>query len=420
MSEQPNDDDLDVFRVGGSVRDELVGKEPNDDDFVVVGATEQEMLDRGFDQPVGESFAVFIHPETGDEWALARTEQSTGDSYKDFEVQASPDVSLEEDLRRRDLTINAMARDVDTGELIDPHGGREDVDRGVLRHVSEAFAEDPLRVIRVATFAARLPEFDVHPETADLCRDLVPQLETIAPQRIQQEMFKCFEKAEEPRRFFDTLDAFGALETVFPHIAEMKAIPAGPEEFHAEGSTFEHTMRVIEEAHALDPNNRRLLLAALGHDMGKLATDASDLPNHPKHEKTGPTMVDEFGDTLKMPNTERRVMKTAARLHMRFHKLDELREATLIRMVKSLGEPNLTIEEFINLGIADGLGREPREVGFEANEARAHLEAAQHAIDSFGGEEAFEKFDLDPSDGEKIGDLILQERIRLLKENRPE
>lgn len=419
MSEQPNDDDLAVFRVGGSVRDELVGNEPNDDDFVVVGASEDEMLDRGFDQPVGESFAVFIHPETGDEWALARTEQSTGDSYKDFTVQANPAVSLEDDLRRRDLTINAMARDVDTGELIDPHGGQQDIEKQVLRHVSEAFAEDPLRVIRVATFAARLPAFTVDDETVELCKSLVPQLQTIAPQRIQTELFKCLSKADAPRRFFDTLDEFGALETVFPHIAEMKDIPAGPSEFHGEGSTFEHTMRVLEEAHKLDPNNRRLLLAALGHDMGKLATDDADLPSHPKHEKAGPEVVADFADTLKMPNTERRVMKAAARLHMRFHALGDLREATLIRMVKTLGEPNLTIDEFINLGIADGLGREPQAVGFNPADARAHLEAAQDAIDAFGGEEAFEKFDLDPSDGEKIGDLILQERIRLLKNARP-
>lgn len=411
---------LNVFKVGGAVRDEQLGRDPNDDDFVVVGATPEEMLDRGFDEPVGESFAVFIHPETGDEWALARTEESTGESYKDFEVSADSSVSLEEDLHRRDLTINAMAQDMETGEVLDPHGGLDDIDREVLRHVSPAFAEDPLRVIRVATFAARFPEFDVHPETADLCKELVPHLETIAAQRIREELIKMFTKAENPRRFFDTLRDFGALETVFPMLAEMTTVPAGPEEHHKEGSTFEHTMRVLNEAHAINPNNERLLWAALGHDMGKVFTDEEELPSHPLHEKVGPDAVDEFADNIKLDNTRRRVMSDAARFHMRFHQVDDLREATLLRMVDRFGEPNLTVEEFITLGVADGRGKEPQNVKIAPEMARGHLEAARDSIESFGGEDAFEKFDLDESDGEKVGDLILQERIRLLKDCRPE
>lgn len=414
-----DDSDLEVFKVGGAVRDEQLGREPNDEDFVVVGATPEEMQERGFNTPVGESFAVFIHPETGDEWALARTEESTGESYKDFEVSADASVSLEEDLHRRDLTINALAEDMETGEIIDPHGGLDDLEAGVLRHVSPAFAEDPLRVIRVATFAARLPEFDVHPETADLCRDLVPQLETIAPQRIREELIKMFQKAENPRRFFDTLKDFDALETVFPLIAEMMEVPAGPEEHHKEGSTFEHTMRVLNEAHELMPDNERVLWAALGHDMGKVLTDAEDLPSHPLHEKVGPDAVEQFGDNIKLDNTRRRVMSDAARFHMRFHQVSDLREATLIRMVNRFGEPNLTVDEFVALGIADGRGREPSNVKADVDAVREHLDAARDAIDSFGGEEAFEKFDLDESDGEKVGELILQERIRILKEARP-
>lgn len=411
---------LEVYKVGGAVRDEQLNREPNDEDFVVVGATPDEMLERGFDTPVGESFAVFIHHETGDEWALARTEESTGESYKDFDVSADSSVSLEEDLHRRDLTINALAEDVETGELIDPHGGLDDLESGLLRHVSPAFAEDPLRVIRVATFTARLPEFDVHPETAEFCRDLVPQLETIAPQRIRTELSKAFRKAENPRRFFDTLKDFGALETVFPLIEEMTEVPAGPEEFHQEGTTFEHTMRVLNEAHELMPNNERILWAALGHDMGKVLTDAEDLPSHPKHEKVGPDAVERFADNIKLDNTRRRVMQDAARFHMRFHQVADLREATLIRMVNRFGEPNLTVDEFVALGVADGRGREPQNVKADVDAVREHLTAAEEAIHSFGGEEAFEKFDLDQSDGEKIGDLILQERIRLLKNARPD
>jgi len=414
-----DDENLDSYRVGGSVRDEELGKESNDDDFVVIGETRDGMLDRGFNLPVGESFAVFIHPDTGDEWALGRKEKSTGDGYKDFEVVAGPDVTLEEDLSRRDLTINAMAKDTDTGELFDPHGGLDDLEDEVLRHVSPAFADDPLRVVRVAAFAARMPTFDVHPETAELCRSLVDQLDTIAPQRIQKELSKVFRLAEEPRRFFDVLESFGALEVLFPLIEEMTTVPAGPPEHHAEGTTFEHTMRVLEEAHNQMPDNKRVLWAALGHDMGKVLTDESELPNHPLHEKTGPDAVEEFADNIKLPNTHRKIMKDAARFHMRFHQVDELREATLIRMVDRFGEPNLTVDEFIALGVADGLGREPQNVKGNVSKIRETLNATQQVIDEFGGDEAFEKFDLDPSDGEKIGDLILQERIRLLKDRSP-
>lgn len=358
---------------------------------------------------------LFIHPETKDEWALARTEESTGDSYKDFNVTADETVSLEEDLHRRDLTINAMAKDMDTGELIDPHGGLEDIEQEYLRHVSPAFAEDPLRVIRVATFSARYPEFTVHPETRELCKELVPQLETIAPQRMREEVSKMFRKAEDPRKFFDTLREFDALETVFPIIHDMTDISAGPDEYHKEGSAYEHTMHVLTEAHSINSDNERILWAALGHDMGKVATD-DESQSYPLHEKNGPDVVEEFAESIKLDNTTHRVMTDAARYHMRFHQLEELREATLIRMVDRFGEPNLTIDEFMSLGLADSRGREPSRVEISLDTAEHILQSTNTAIEEFGGGEAFEKFDVSKEDGKKVGNLILQERINILKE----
>lgn len=413
-------DGLEVYLVGGAVRDQYLGQQPNDRDYVVVGATPEEMRERGFNTPVGDAFAVFIHPETGDEWALARTEESTGDSYKDFNVNADASVSLAEDLYRRDLTINAMAVNPKKNETIDPYGGLDDLENQVLRHISPAFAEDPLRVLRVAAFAARLPEFEVHPETAALCEDLTPKLETIAPQRIREELIKMFQKAEAPRRFFDTLRDFNALSTVFPTLADLTEVPAGPDKYHQEGTAYEHTMRVLTEAHKLQPDNERLLWAALGHDFGKRHTNPEDLPNHPLHEKYGPNAVEEFAENITLDNTRRRVMSDAARFHMRFHRLTDLRESTLITMVERLGEPNLTIREFIDLGVADSLGREPPKVQVTRETARKHLDAAQETVDKFGGREAFDKFDLSQSAGEKIGALILQERVRHLKNARPE
>lgn len=404
------------YIVGGAVRDELLGREPNDYDHVVVGSNPQDMLDAGFDTPVGESFAVFIHPETGDEWALARTEESTGDGYKDFEVSADSSVSLEEDLRRRDLTINAMAKDPDTGEIIDPFGGQEDLERQVLRHVSEAFAEDPLRVIRVATFRARLPEFTIAPETKEMCRDLREQLDSLAPQRVHREMLKAFRKAEEPRLFFDTLDELDALDVLFPRIHELKEVPAGPEKYHGEGSAYEHTMRVLTHTHNLRPNDERALLAALAHDLGKIRTSEENLPSHPKHAKTGVNVVEEMSEDLKMTNEHEAVMKSAVRNHMRVHNINEFNDSTLVRFVNELDDNRgLNVEELLTLAQADSLGREPpKETDME--NIRELLELAEEAVNSVNGHDIMEKFDVDQSEGLKIRDLLIQERTDKFRE----
>lgn len=405
---------LENYIVGGAVRAEKLDREPRDYDHVVVGATPQDMLDAGFDRPVGESFAVFIHPETGEEWALARTEEYTGD--KDFNVKADGSVSLEDDLYRRDLTINAMAKDPETGEIIDPFGGEEDIEKQVLRHVSEAFSEDPLRVIRVAMFRARLPEFSIAPETKELCRSLSDQLESLAPQRVYRDMVKTLEKAEEPRLFFDTLDELDALEVLFPRIHDLKEVPAGPEQYHKEGSAYEHTMRVISEAHNIEPNNVDLLLAALAHDLGKTRTEEETLPNHPKHAKTGIDVVENMVEDLRMKNDHEAIMKDAVRNHMRIHNADEFNDSTLVRFVDELkNEKGMSVSELLNLAEADSLGREPSKTE-NLEEIDQLLNLAGEAVNSVNGHDIMEEFDVDQSEGMKIRDLLIQKRTEKLRE----
>lgn len=407
---------LNWYIVGGAVRDELLGKEPNDYDHVVVGSNSEEMNELGFNNSVGESFAVFIHPETGEEWALARIEESTGEGDKEFNIIADESASLEEDLARRDLTINAMAKDPDTGEIIDPHGGQRDIENKTLRHVSEAFVEDPLRVIRVATFRARMPEFTVAPETKTLCRELTDQLESLAPQRVHREMIKAFEKSEQPRLFFDTLRELDALKTLFPTIHEMTDIRAGPEKYHGEGSSYEHTMCVISEAHNIDPNNDRLLLAALGHDLGKIKTDEDKLPSHPKHTDTGTNVVEDMSERLKLENEHEAVMKDAVRNHMRIHNVDEFNDSTLVRFVDEVkGGKGLTVTELLDLAKADSQGREPPKEE-NLDKIREKVELAEEAIESINGYDIMQQFDVEQSEGKKIRDLLIQQRTEKYRE----
>ena len=413
-----NPSDLNHFRVGGSVRDGVLGREPNDIDIVVVGHSVEDMKNAGFEQVVGEAFPVFLHPETKDEWALARLERSTGGGHTDFNIQAAPDVTLEEDLERRDLTINAMAKDPNTGDIIDPFGGLDDIENQTLRHVSEAFAEDPLRVLRVATFAARLPEFTVHPDTKELCKSLEGDLTELSPQRVHREMLKAFRKAHEPRRFFDVLHEIGVLETLFPELHALTEVPAGPEFAHKEGSSFEHTMMVLEEAHNIRPNDERLLLAALAHDLGKGVTDEDDLPNHPGHTKTGLNVVDEMTERLKMTNEHQKVMRDAVRHHMKMHSFDEMNESTIIRFVdaQETAGDKMEMGELIDLAVADSLGRVPSTEP-DTDLIREKVDLARNAIDKVNGNFVMDKFDVDQSEGLKIRDLIIQERTLKFRES---
>jgi len=395
-------EDLEVYLVGGAVRD----NNPQDNDFVVVGTSEEELQKRGFSERVGSSVPVFLHPETKDEWSIAQSSDGTVAE------------TIEDDLARRDLTINAMAKNVSTGELIDPFGGKEDLENGVLRHVSDQFTNQPFHILRVALFAGRYPEFTIAKDTKQVCRTMSSMVTSVHNQRLGQILSKNFQLSSDPRRFFDVLDELDSLQHVFPTLSKLQTIPAGPPEYHQEGSVYEHTMRVLMEAKKMRPNDEYVLWAALGHDLGKLHTDLSDLPNHPKHTKIGPTVAEDFANRLQIGHPRKHIMKAAARHHMRFWNTPELREATLLDTANQLGESEFTLETFITLGIADGKGRIPSSVRVDVDTVRRHLQAALEVQDEITGEDILEQFDVDPTNGEKIYNLRLQERVRQLKKKR--
>ncbi len=318
-----------VFRVGGSVRDELLGRPGADRDYVVVGATPETMLASGF-RPVGRDFPVFLHPDTHEEYALARTERKHGRGYRGFEFFASPDVTLEEDLVRRDLTINAMAKG-DDGTLIDPYGGATDLAAGVLRHVSPAFAEDPLRVLRVARFAARFA-FTVAPETEALMRTLVAsgELATLAPERVWQELARGLMEAH-PWRMLAVLRDCGALQALLPEVAALYGVPQPPAH-HPEIDTGVHVAQALDwaAAHALELPAR---YAVLAHDLGKATSRADDLPRHIAHEQRSVRLAAKLSERLKVPQECRDAAALTARYHGVVHRAAELRPATLLDLV---------------------------------------------------------------------------------------
>ncbi len=286
------------YIVGGAVRDELLGLPVKDRDWVVVGETSKTMLARGFRQ-VGRDFPVFLHPETHEEYALARTEKKTGRGYTGFTVHASPDITLEEDLARRDLTINAIARAQD-GRLIDPHGGRNDLEARVFRHVGPAFAEDPVRILRLARFSARYPDFSVAPETIALMRNMVAagEIDHLVPERVWQEISRGLMEIR-PSRMIVVLRECGALSRLLPEVDCLFGIPQ-PEQYHPKIDTGKHVLMVIDEA-----AKRRFALAVrwacLLHDLGKGLTPVEILPHHFGHEKTSAQLAESVSRRLKAP-----------------------------------------------------------------------------------------------------------------------
>jgi tRNA nucleotidyltransferase (CCA-adding enzyme) len=318
-----------TYLVGGAVRDRLLGLPGQDRDFVVVGATPEEMTARGF-KPVGADFPVFLHPETKEEYALARTERKSGKGYKGFTVYAAPDVTLEDDLRRRDLTINAMARD-EAGNLVDPYGGEQDLRAGVLRHVSEAFAEDPVRILRVARFAARFSArgFRVADETMELMHRMVTsgEVDHLVAERVWAELERALGE-ERPSRFFETLRECGALVRLFPEIEALYGVPQ-PAEHHPEIDTGVHVMMVLEAAARLSPDTR-VRFAALMHDLGKGVTPPAEWPSHHGHEDRGAGLVRDFCARLRVPNDYRDLAMVTAKFHAHCHRVGELRPATLV------------------------------------------------------------------------------------------
>lgn len=353
---------MDVYQVGGSVRDELLGLPVVDRDWVVVGATADDMKARGYRQ-VGKDFPVFLHPETHEEYALARTERKTAPGYKGFLVHAAPDVTLEEDLRRRDLTINAMARAAD-GSLIDPFGGASDLAAKRLRHVSPAFSEDPVRVLRVARFAARFAPlgFEIADETLALMRAMVEtgEIDALVPERVWAELARALTE-ERPAYFFEVLRACGALRRLFPEIDQLFGVPQ-PRQHHPEIDTGMHVMQVLNRAAALS-GDARVRFAALLHDLGKGTTPAEEWPRHIAHEARGLSLIDALCSRLRVPNEHRELALLVAKYHGICHRAAELRPATVLDTLQALDafrRPE-RFESFLLACEADATGRPGRE-----------------------------------------------------------
>lgn len=347
-----------VYLVGGAVRDQLLGLPISDRDFVVVGTTPEAMLAQGFQQ-VGKDFPVFLHPKTHEEYALARTERKTGSGYTGFSCYSAPDVTIEDDLLRRDLTINAIAQS-DSGELVDPYHGIKDLENRLLRHVSDAFAEDPLRVLRVARFAARYYEygFTIAPKTRVLMQSMANsgELSHLTAERVWTETQKAL-MSNAPQIYFEVLRDCGALATLFPEIDNLFGVPA-PEKWHPEIDTGVHTLMVMKLIATLS-NDIDIRFAALCHDLGKALTPSSAWPSHPDHGINGIPLIEQLCERLKVPTSARDLARLAARYHDKIHIINKLTATELIAIMDGLDswrKPE-RIEQLSLVSEADARGR---------------------------------------------------------------
>lgn len=326
-----------IYLVGGAVRDKLLNLDVKDEDWVVVGGTPEDFLSKGYEQ-VGADFPVFLHPETKDEYALARKERKVGSGYNGFETTFDPSVTLEEDLFRRDLTINAMAMD-NEGNIIDPYNGLEDMKNKKLRHVSEHFAEDPLRVLRVARFMARYHRlgFTVHEDTMDLMKQITQsgELEYLTAERVFKELDEKVFKEPNPEQFFYTLRDCNALEVVFPEIDKLFGV-IQPAKHHPEVDTGIHTMLVLNQAKKISNNNHAVMYAALTHDLGKGITPKEMLPQHIGHETTGVPLVEKMNERLKVPSYYKTLSVKMCKLHTKVHRALELSNRKIYELFKEL------------------------------------------------------------------------------------
>jgi tRNA nucleotidyltransferase (CCA-adding enzyme) len=348
-----------VYLVGGAVRDELLGRAHGDRDYVVVGATPRDMLALGY-KPVGKDFPVFLHPDTGEEYALARTERKTGPGYHGFSFHAAPDVTLEDDLARRDLTINAMARD-EAGALVDPHGGAKDLRERVLRHVSPAFAEDPVRVLRVARFLARFAPlgFRIADETLALMQAMVANGEVahLVPERVWAETRKALAEPA-PSAFLRALRECGALAVLFPEVDALYGVPQSPQH-HPEVDCGVHLELVMDQAARLAPGDDLAGFCAFTHDLGKALTPQDELPRHIAHEHRGLASVEALCGRLKVPAEYAQLAALTCRHHLDAHRALELKPSTVLALLEAFDafrRPQ-RLEPFLIACMADKRGR---------------------------------------------------------------
>lgn len=398
-----------AFIVGGAVRDRLLGLPVQDHDWVVVGATPDDMLMRGF-KAVGKDFPVFLHPQTREEYALARTERKSGLGYKGFSFHTSPDVTLEEDLIRRDLTINAIAEMPD-GTLIDPYGGQRDLAARIFRHVSPAFAEDPVRILRVARFAARFADFTVAPETLALMRSMVEagEVDHLVPERVWQEIARGL-MCVRPSRMFEVLRECGALHRLLPELAALFGVPQPPQH-HPEIDTGVHVMLVVEVA-AQRNEPLPVRWAALLHDLGKGITPADILPHHYGHEAHGVALVEAVCERLKVPGDCRDLAVLATREHGSVHQLMQMRAATVAKFLERLDvlrRPD-RVEQLIAVCECDARGR----TGLE-NNPYPQAERLRAALDAFRSVDAG-AIARDAADKSRIPELIRVARMRAVQD----
>jgi len=353
---------MEIYLVGGAVRDKLLGLPVIEKDWVVLGETPESMVKQGF-RPVGKDFPVFLHPQSHDEYALARTERKTAPGYKGFTVHASPEVTLEQDLIRRDLTINAIAM-TPQGQIIDPYGGRQDLERRIFRHISPAFSEDPVRILRIARFAARYQHlgFILAEETRELMQSMVAagEVDYLVPERVWAELFKAL-KEQSPSAFFYTLKDCTALEKIFPEINCLFGVPQ-PAKHHPEIDTGLHSMLCLEQAVLLSASPEARF-AALVHDLGKGLSPEEQWPHHYKHEKNGLPVLEQLCARLRVPNTFKALAMHVMQYHTHCHKVFELRASTLTDVLSMLGafKASNTLPEFLLACEADAKGR----TGFE-------------------------------------------------------
>lgn len=401
---------MQIYMVGGAVRDALLGRPVNDHDWVVVGATPEQMLAGGY-LPVGRDFPVFLHPETREEYALARTERKSGRGYRGFVVDNSPAVTLEEDLSRRDLTINAIARSPDAPDtLVDPYGGQRDLQARVLRHVTEAFREDPVRILRLARFAARFTDFTVAPETMALMRQMVAEGEVdhLVPERVWQELARGLMEAK-PSRMFEVLRDCGALQVLLPEVARLWGVPQRAEH-HPEVDTGVHLMMVLDMAARLDaPLTVRF--ACLAHDLGKGTTPADVLPRHIDHERRSAELLQDVAERLRVPVDCREIADVVAREHGNIHRSGELAAAPLVRLLErcdALRKPG-RMPDILLACECDARGR----LGMEENAypQRPRLLAVLAAAQSVVTREIAAKAAAKGLSGPQVGDLIHQARV---------